>query len=329
MKNNKNTFVFLGCSIFILILGLFLAVSLGVTQIGLSDIWAGILGKGEKLEQILIRDVRLPRAVTVLFTGGILGVTGAMLQGITRNPIAEPSFLGVSQGATLVIAILYALRISITTPNVFLAAFLGAVVSGLIVIGFLSTKANNRSMTRILLAGMAISTFFLSLTTIIGLLSNQAQLIGFWVAGGFRNATWSDAALVITIGMAGFILAILFAQKINVLGLGDDVAVSMGIRPERVRLTILLAIIPMTAAAVAAGKNIGFVGLIIPQIIRKLIGEDYRKNIPLAFLLGGVLLTYADIAARLVFDPYETPVGIFTAFIGVPFFLILARREKG
>ncbi|HHV11360.1 MAG TPA: iron ABC transporter permease [Clostridiales bacterium] len=329
MKNNRNTFVLLGCSIFILILGLFLAVSLGVTQIGLSDIWAGIRGKGEGLEQILIRDVRLPRAVTVLFTGGILGMTGAMLQGITRNPIAEPSFLGVSQGATLVIAILYALRISVTTPNVFLAAFLGAVFSGLIVIGFLSTKANNRSMTRILLAGMAISTFFLSLTTIIGLLSNQAQLIGFWVAGGFRNATWPDAALVITIGVAGFILAVLFAQKINILSLGDDVAVSMGIKPERVRLAILLAIIPMTAAAVAAGKNIGFVGLIIPQIIRKLIGEDYRKNIPLAFLLGGVLLTYADMAARLVFDPYETPVGIFTAFIGVPFFLILARREKG
>jgi iron complex transport system permease protein len=103
----------------------------------------------------------------------------------------------------------------------------------------------------------------------------------------------------------------------------------MGINPEKIRLIILLAIIPMTAAAVAAGKNIGFVGLIIPQIVRKLIGEDYRKNIPFAFLLGGVLLTYADIAARLIFDPYETPIGIFTAFIGVPFFLVLARREKG
>ncbi|MDF2514242.1 MAG: ferrichrome transporter permease [Herbinix sp.] len=329
MKNNKNTFVFLGCSIFILILGLFLAVSLGVTQIGISDIWFSIVGNSGELEQILIRDVRIPRVLTVLFTGGILGVTGAMLQGITRNPIAEPSFLGVSQGATLVIAILYALGISITTPNVFIAAFLGALVCGLIVIGFLSTKANNRSITRILLAGMAMSTFFLSLTTMIGLLSNQAQLIGFWVAGGFRNATWSDAIMVIIIGTAGLILAVLFAQKINILSLGDDVAISMGINPEKIRLIILLAIIPMTAAAVAAGKNIGFVGLIIPQIVRKLVGEDYRKNIPFAFLLGGVLLTYADIAARLIFDPYETPIGIFTAFIGVPFFLVLARREKG
>jgi len=113
------------------------------------------------------------------------------------------------------------------------------------------------------------------------------------------------------------------------LSLGDDVAVSLGQNPERIRLVVFLVMIPMCAAAVAVGKNIGFVGLIVPQIVRKTLGEDYRKIIPSSFILGAVLLTYSDIAARMVYNPYETPIGIFTALIGVPFFITVARKEKG
>ncbi len=328
-KNNKNTIAFIVCSIFILIIGLFLAISLGAARIGISEIWDSIFNFSEKLELLLIRDVRIPRALSVLLTGGILGVTGAMIQGATRNPIAEPSLLGVSQGATLVVAIFYATGISINTTNVMVAALIGAIFSGIIVIGFISRKANNSSITKILLAGTAMSTFFISLTTIVGLLSNRSQLIAFWVAGGFRNATWSDLKLVAVVGICGFIIAILLSKKINVLSLGDDVAISLGQNPERIRLITLLVMIPMSAAAVAVGKNIGFVGLIVPQIVRRILGEDYRRNIPASFLLGAVLLTYSDIAARMVFNPYEIPIGIFTALIGVPFFIVVARKERG
>lgn len=328
MKQSK-TIAFVGGSTIALIIGVFLAIMLGATHIEISDIWNSIFNYTETLEFMLIRDVRIPRALSVLFTGGILGVTGAMIQGVTRNPIAEPSLLGVSQGATLVIAIFYAIGITINTTNVMIAALIGSIFSGVIVIGFLSKQRKGSSITKILLAGTAISTFFISLTTIIGLLSNQSQFIAFWVSGGFRNATWADFRLVAVVGTIGLILAMLISKKINILSLGDDVAISLGENPEKIRLLTFLIMIPMCAAAVAVGKNIGFVGLIMPQIVRKIFGEDYTKNIPFSFLLGSVLLVYSDIAARMIYNPYETPIGIFTALIGVPFFIAVARKERG
>lgn len=328
-QNKKSTITFIVCSICLLIAGLFLAITSGAANIGISKILHSIFSSEQTLDLMLIRNVRIPRALSVLFTGGILGLTGAMIQGVTRNPIAEPSLLGVSQGATLVIAVFYAAQIVINTTNVMIASFIGALISGFIVIGFTSKKANNASVTKLLLAGTALSTFFISLTTIIGLLSNRAQFIGFWVSGGFRNASWSDFKLVSIVGSLGLIAAILLSSKINILSLGDDVTIGLGENPDKIRFITLVLMIPMCAAAVAVGKNIAFVGLIVPQITRKLLGEDYRRNIPCSFLLGAVLLTFADIAARLVFSPYETPIGVFTALIGIPFFIAIARKERG
>nr|WP_302647223.1 iron ABC transporter permease [uncultured Clostridium sp.] len=328
-QSSKRLSIFLICSLLLLVVGLVLAVRLGSVHIAFSDIFNSIFNYSEKLELMLVRDVRIPRALSVLMTGGILGVTGAMIQGVTRNPIAEPSILGVSQGATLVIAIFYAAGIGITTKNVMIASFIGALITGLIVLGFISKKANNNSIAKILLAGTAMSTFFVSLTTVIGLLTNQSQMIGFWVSGGFRNATWADFKLVFIVGIIGLIITMILSPKINILNLGDDVAIGLGESPEKIRFITLMVMIPMIAAAVAVGKNIAFVGLIIPQVVRKILGEDYRKNIPCSFLLGAVLLTYADIAARMLFNPYETPIGVFTAIIGIPFFISVARKERG
>lgn len=328
-QSNKRTSIFVICSLLLLVVGLILAVRLGSVHITFSDIWNSVFNYNETLELMLVRDVRIPRVLSVLMTGGVLGVTGAMIQGVTKNPIAEPSILGISQGATLVIAIFYAAGIGITTRNVMIASFIGAFLTGIIVLGFISKKANNNSITKILLAGTAMSTFFISLTTVIGLLSNQSQMIGFWISGGFRNASWADFKLVFFIGSIGFLIAMMLSPKINILNLGDDVAIGLGENPEKIRFLTLMVMIPMCAAAVAVGKNIAFVGLIVPQIVRKILGEDYKKNIPCSFLLGAVLLTFADIAARMLFNPYETPIGVFTALIGVPFFISIARKERG
>ena len=328
-QSKKHTALFVSCSLLLLVLGMVLAVKLGSVPISFSDIFDSIFNYNENLELMLVRDVRIPRLLSVIFTGGILGVTGAMIQGVTKNPIAEPSILGVSQGATLVIAIFYAAGIAINTTNVMIASFIGAFITGLIVLMFISKKANNNSISKILLAGTSMSTFFISLTTIIGLLSNQSQMIGFWVSGGFRNVTWQDFKLVLVVGIIGLIIGILLSPKINILNLGDDVAIGLGENPEKIRFMTLMVIIPMCAAAVAVGKNIAFVGLIVPQIVRKILGEDYKKNIPCSFLLGAVLLTYADICARMLFNPYETPIGVFTSLIGIPFFISLARKERG
>ncbi|BBK78868.1 MULTISPECIES: FecCD family ABC transporter permease [Clostridium] len=328
-QSKKHTALFISCSLLLLVIGMVLAVRSGSVPISFSDIFNSIFNYNETLELMLVKDVRIPRALCIVFTGGILGATGAMIQGVTRNPIAEPSILGVSQGATLVISIFYAAGIAVNTKNVMIASFIGALITGIIVLMFISKKANNNSIAKILLAGTAMSTFFMSLTTIIGLLSNQSQMIGFWVAGGFRNVSWSDFNLVAVVGILGLLAGVFLSPKINILNLGDDVAIGLGESPERIRIITLIVVIPMCAAAVAVGKNIAFVGLIIPQIVRKILGEDYRRNIPCSFLLGAVLLTYADIAARMIFNPYETPIGVFTALIGIPFFISIARRERG
>lgn len=322
-KSNKKVVSIVTFSVFLLIIGLLLAITLGAAHIGIFDM------RSNKLNAILVRDVRVPRALCVIFTGGILGMTGAMLQGVTRNPIAEPAMLGVSQGATLIIAIFFAVGISATTTNTMFAALIGAVFSGSIVMSLILGRKSKNSIIKILLAGTAMSTFFISLTTIVGLLSNQAQFIAFWVAGGFRDANWSDFKLISIMSVLGITVAIRLSNKINLLSLGDEVAIGLGENPEKIRLITVLAIIPLCAAAVAVGKNVGFVGLIVPQLSRKILGEDYRKNIPMCFLLGAVLLTYSDIAARMIFSPYEIPIGVFTALIGVPFFIAAARREQG
>ena len=327
-QSKKHTTIFVIGSLLLLIGGLILAIRLGSVHINFSDIWNSIFNYSETLELMLIRDVRIPRALSVLLTGGILGVTGAMIQGVTRNPIAEPSILGVSQGATLVIAIFYATGVAINTQNVMIASFIGALVTGIIVLGFISKKANNNSIAKILLAGTAMSTFFISLTTVIGLLSNQSQMIGFWVSGGFRNASWSDFKLVFIVGIIGLIIAILLSPKINILNLGDDVAIGLGENPEKIRFLTLMVMIPMCAAAVAVGKNIAFVGLIVPQIAKGIVGSDYKYIIPSSLVLGAVLLVYTDILSRMINPPYETPVGSITALIGVPIFIYLVRKGE-
>lgn len=329
VQKNKFPLLFVVLSICFLMTGFFLAITLGAAKIGLIDIWNSVFHYEESLEMMLIRDVRIPRALCVLITGGIWGAIGAMIQGVTRNPIAEPSLLGISQGATLVIAIFYAYEMTINTKSIMFAAFLGALFSGIIIIGFTSKKPDHMSITKLLLAGTAMSTFFISLTTVIGLLSNRAQMIAFWVSGGFRNAGWAEVQLILWIGIPGIILAFLLSPGINIINLGDDIAIGLGLNPGRIHFITFIVMIPMCAAAVAVGKNIGFVGLIIPQIVRILLGQDYRRNIPCSFLAGAILLTFADIAARMLFTPYETPIGIFTALIGIPFFIAMARKERG
>ncbi|MGN0353222.1 MAG: FecCD family ABC transporter permease [Roseburia sp.] len=316
-------------AILLLMPGIFLAISMGALEIGWQDIWNGIFHYEGKLTDMMIRDVRIPRVICVLVTGGILGMTGAMMQGVTRNPIAEPSLLGISQGATLLIACLYAAGIGVTTKNTMIAAFVGALFSGLLVLFFTMKNPGNMSMTKLLLAGTAMSTFFTALTTVAGLLSNQSQMIAFWVSGGFRNASWMDVKIILAIGIPGVLLSILLSSKINLLHLGDDVAVGLGEHPQRIRLFTILLLIPLCTATVVVGKTIGFVGLMVPQTVRLFVGEDYRKVIPCSFLVGAVLLTYADIAARMLYSPYEIPIGIFTALLGVPFFLYMAGKECG
>ncbi len=329
MASSKKLQIFFVSQIVLIGLGLFWSISAGAMKIDLTTIWNSIFRFEEVLEMQLVRDTRIPRALSALLAGGILGMSGAMMQGVTRNPVAEPSLMGISQGATLTVAILYSLQAVANPIMVLAAAFIGAMGSGLLVIAFTSRNPANLSMGKVWLAGTALSTFFLSLSSLIALLHNQSAMLGFWLAGGFRTATWSGVLLLGIAGVLGLMAALWLAPKINVVHLGDDVAIGLGENPSKVRLFTLLLMIPLCAATVAVARNIAFVGLIIPQIVKLAVGQDYRKIIPLSFVTGSSLLIFADIVARMINLPYETPIGIFTSLLGVPWFIYLVRKERG
>ena len=324
--NKKVVFLISTCSLFAII-GLVVAICAGAKSIPLQTVWESLFHYEDVLEMQLVRDVRIPRAICTAFVGGLLGITGAMMQGVTRNPVAEPSLMGITQGAMFAVAIVG------TSPSLYglfgnmFAALIGALISGLLVLGFSMKSARNMNLSRLLLAGTALSTFFISLATVIALLTNQSQNLAFWISGGFRATTWESVKLVSMIGGVSTILSLLLARKINTLSLGEDVCIGLGQNPVKIRLYTLLLIIPMCAVSVAVAGNIAFIGLIVPYIVRKIVGSDYRVIMPVSFLCGATLVIWADILARLVNQPYETPIGLFTSLVGVPLFIWMVRKE--
>lgn len=310
-------------------MGTFIAISCGAKNIPLRVIFDSIFHYEDVLDMQLIRDVRIPRVICTAIIGGLLGLSGAMMQGITRNPIAEPSLMGISQGAMLAIAILNAVPSLMGLMGTMTAAFIGATISGILVLLFSMQNTRTMNLSKLLLAGTALSTFFISIATIIALLTNKSQNLAFWVAGGFRSVTWNSVWLALIVGFITSVLAFCLSGRINIVNLGEDVAIGLGENPVKVRIYVFLLIIPMCAVSVAVAGTIGFVGLIVPHFVRTVVGSDYRKIMPISFLVGSTLLIWADAAARLVNQPYETPVGLFTSLIGVPFFLFMVRKERG
>ena len=329
MKTSKSLYLYFFLSILFLLIGAFLGLILGAKTISLHDIWTAFLSPKDILEHQLILDVRLPRMLCTLLVGGLLGISGTLMQKVTRNPIAEPSILGISQGATLALSLLYVNTAWVTSSNILLASFLGAMIAGSFVIAFTTRNPSNLSMGRLLLAGTAMSTFFLSLSTVISLLTNQSQMIGFLVGGGFRNTSWLNVIQLFIVCIIATPALIYLSPKINTLALGDELCIGLGEQPGRIRFMTLLLIVPFTAVCVAVAKNISFVGLIIPAITSRMVSKDVRILLPCSFLAGSILLVFADTLARMLLSPYETPIGIFTSLLGIPFFLYLIRKERG
>lgn len=326
---NKKTLFLFSTGIVMLATGILVAICVGAKNISLETVFNSIFAYKEELDMQLVRDVRLPRALSAAIVGGLLGMAGAMMQGVTRNPIAEPSIMGITQGATLAVAISAVSASVYGALGNYSAAFLGALISGILVLLFSIQSAANMSLSRLLLAGTAMSTFFISLASVIAMLGNRSQDLSFWIAGGFRAITWKQVYPLVIIGGICIILALTLSHKVNIVNLGEDVAIGLGVNPVKIRIFTILLLIPMCAVSVATAGNIAFVGLIVPHIIRKIVGSDYRKIMPLSLLFGAVLLTWSDILARMVNHPYETPIGLFTSIIGVPIFLLIVRKERG
>lgn len=332
-KKKKIALIMMTLGIIVLIGGIVVSISLGAKNIDIGTIISSIFSDKNDINTKIIRDVRIPRAIAAALVGGFLAVSGAIMQGITRNPIAEPSVMGITQGATFMIAV--ALVLQRIYPNLVLNsfikmifAFLGASISGLLVYFISSRSIRKVDPVKLALAGTAMGTLLISLAMGISMYFNLSQELSFWIAGGLTSAKWQGVKLLLIVGGIGFIAAVIMAPKVTILSLGEEVAIGLGQKTNLVRFISLIIVIGLTGASVSVAGNIVFVGLIVPQIIRGIIGSDYKYIIPFSMLFGSILLVYSDILARMINPPYETPIGSLTALLGVPIFIYLVRKES-
>ena len=308
-------FIMLGC----LVLVLLLSLSLGQQTINPFQL--------DPLQLKIVLDLRLPRIVVALLMGGSLGVAGAILQGVFRNPLADPYVLGTSSGAALAAAFGLLATQGTGVWLVPVLALTGALVTSAVVVS-LGRDAWGVRAERLLLAGVGIG-FFLS--AILMLVMSLAQADGvkralLWMAGDLAGADWSVVPVASLLMLFGFVLALARRRGLNALALGDEVAFGLGLEPGRERTLLVLAASLLTAASVALGGIVGFVGLMVPHAVRALVGADARRVLPLSALGGGMLLCLADTVGRSVLPPVEIPAGVVTALIGAPWFLIMLRR---
>lgn len=312
----------------LLIVTMCLSIIYGAADISISTVWQSILHYDpQSTQHQIIYRLRWPRAVAAALIGACLAVSGAIMQGMTRNALASPSIMGVTAGAGFMIAIGFALFPSASNVMLLFLAFLGAGLGIMLVFTIGALSKRGLTPIKLALAGSAVTALLSSISTGIALFFDIAKDISFWYAGGVAGVQWVSIKLLLPAAIIGIIIALFISRSITVLSLGEDVAAGLGQRTGVVKFLGTIAVLLLTGAAVAVGGTIGFVGLVIPHIVRFIVGPDYRLIIPCSAVIGALLLVISDVGARVVNPPFETPLGAITALIGVPFFLYLARRE--
>lgn len=300
----------------------------GSTMISPLEVLQSILGIGSGKHQFLIQTLRLPRVLTALLAGAALGVSGAILQSMIRNPLASPDLMGMTGGAaaSAVAFITYGGGVSIRLLPA--AAFVGALVVSLLVY-FLSWKKGVTPI-RLVLIGIGLSAGTTAATTFMLVVSplNSAGQAYLWMVGSVYGAKWEHVYTVAPVVLLGLPLALLFARSLGAQELGDDVARGLGVTVQRHRLALLLLSVALAGAAVAVAGTIGFVGLIAPHIARQLAGRAPGAQLLLAAFVGALLVFAADLVARTALYPLDIPAGVFTAGVGAPFFLYLLFRNR-
>ncbi len=305
-------------------LAFLVSISLGALRIPVGEVVRSLFTDTEDITRQIVWNIRLPRTIVGGLVGMSLALSGAVLQGVMRNPLAAPNIIGVSAGAAVAAMVLLVALPQFSfllTPGAFIGAF------GSTILIYLLAWKNGIKPMRLVLAGVAVSAFLGAITnTLMIFFPERVQgVIGFMV-GGLIARTWKHFDVIWPYALAGLTLVSLHAKQLNILMLGDEVATGLGLRVERTRMILIAVASLLAASAVSVVGLLGFVGLIVPHIVRIIIGSDYRYLIPASALFGAALVMACDIVARVAFDPVEIPVGIIMAALGAPFFLYLLRR---
>jgi iron complex transport system permease protein len=326
LRSRLALMVGLAACLAVLFVCLLASVRFGAARIGTWDVISAFTDYGGSEDDLIIRTLRVPRALVAALVGAALAVAGAIIQGVTRNPLADPWILGIEAGAAfaVVCSVFLLGASSLTTYALF--AFVGGAIAAVVV--YALGTLGGMSPMKLVVAGAALATLLSSLKTAILILNQQTlEEIRFWLAGSVAGRDLSLLLQVLPYVGAGLLLAFALGRQITALTLGDDVATGLGLRTAWLKVLCVVAVVLLAGSAVAIAGPIGFVGLVIPHVARYLVGVDYRWVLPYSALLGAMLLVAADIAARLVLRPQELPVGIMTALVGAPFFIYLARKR--
>ncbi len=324
-QDNRKKYMTGGIGLILLTTGICVSVAFGTVSISLSEIFGIFTGANEGGMYHIMMNIRLPRIITGALTGINLALSGAILQSVLKNPLADPGIIGISAGAGL-----FAMAVMILLPSythaVPPAAFTGAILTSLII--YLLAYDGGAHPLRLILAGVALAAFLGAfMTALMVFYSDKVQGTVNWMAGSLSGRSWIHVRMILPYTVLGLFGAVFGSKYLNILMLGDDAARGLGLSVEKVKfiMTILAAL--LAASAVSVAGLLGFVGLIIPHITRLIVGSDNRLLIPFSAVFGAITVIFADTAARMVFSPYELPVGVVMAFLGAPFFLYLLKRR--
>lgn len=328
MNNHNAEQGFRGMRVFIialvvLLVGILFSIKLGAIPLSWSELYHVLSGSdSSKLGQIIMT-IRLPRILVGFLAGMNLALAGVILQGILRNPLADPGIIGITSGGALA-----AMIIMILLPTyvmlVPIGAFIGALAASLLVYGI--SWQGGLNPLRLILAGVAVAAFFGGFNTVLSVFyPDRVQGTVSWMAGGFVGRSWDDIMMIWPYTAIGIVGSMVSIRWLTLLSLGDDTARTLGLHVERCRLALLVLAALLAASAVSVSGMLGFVGLIVPHVARLIVGVDYRYLIPTSMVFGGILIVYADTLARMIIAPGEIPVGVLMSFLGAPFFLYLLK----
>ncbi|WP_299946703.1 iron ABC transporter permease [uncultured Microbulbifer sp.] len=311
------------------------AVAVGAVYLSPSQVFVALSGQGEGgLARDIVQAIRLPRAILAAGVGAVLAICGAMLQGLFRNPLADPSLIGVTAGASFgaCLAILLGAEVAGafgSLPMVSIAAFCGGLTAVALVYK-VAKGINGTSVATMLLMGIAVTAFSASLVGLMEYFADNEMLrrISLWRMGGLDAASYPRAFLILAVLCGLLVTMPRFGSSLNVLLLGESQARHLGVDVERVKTTLIVFVAAGVGASVAVAGSIAFVGLVVPHMVRLWVGPDHRQLLPLSALAGAILLLLSDTLARTIIAPVEIPVGLITALIGVPFFISLLRKNK-
>lgn len=315
--------------IMLLLISSYASLRFGAFTFSTSDIGSFLTDERFSKEALVFWDIRFPRVILTMLIGAGLAVAGAVMQSITRNPLASPSIFGINAGASFTVVLLTAIIPYASGTLLIGGGFLGALITaGLIFFMSAIFKGGNMEI-KLALVGISIQAIFAAGTQSLLLFHEEsAEKLVVWLSGTTAGASWEDVQLLYPFILSALLVTILLAPSLSVLSLGSELARGLGQNILMIRIVATFCVIILAGSSVSIAGPIGFVGLITPHAVRFLAGTNYRVVIPLSAIYGASLLLFADLASRFILYPYETPVGIITAVIGTPFFIYLARKRK-